>query len=51
MQPETRGADKEAYWQPTPKSGELSIIIRLYALKTEALDGRWIPPAIGTVKG
>ena len=50
IQPESPGRDKDSNWLPAPKSGELNITMRLYAPKTEALDGRWNPPAIsGTI--
>jgi hypothetical protein len=39
------GADKEANWLPSPK-GPLGITMRLYAPRLEALDGRWVPPAL-----
>ena len=40
------GPDKESNWLPSPASGGESITMRLYAPKPEALDGRWVPPAI-----
>ena len=40
------GSDKESNWLPSPASGYESITMRLYAPKPEALDGRWVPPAI-----
>ncbi len=40
------GSDKESNWLPSPASGSESITMRLYAPKPEALDGRWVPPAI-----
>jgi hypothetical protein len=43
------GADKESNWLPSPPSGTLGITMRLYAPKTQILDGRWNPPAIRRV--
>ena len=45
LQRESPGKDKEANWLPTPE-GEFSLTMRLYAPKAEALDGRWLPPAV-----
>lgn len=43
--PTDPGAEKSANWLPAP-AGPLRIIMRLYAPRPEALDGRWNPPAI-----
>jgi len=43
------GKDKESNWLPVPK-GPLGIVMRLYAPKPEALDGRWALPAIRKVR-
>jgi len=50
IQPESPGKAKETNWLPSPKSGELNITMRLYAPNVEALDGRWLAPAISRVK-
>lgn len=43
--PTDPGGEKSANWLPAP-AGPLRIIMRLYAPRPEALDGRWNPPAI-----
>lgn len=43
--PTDPGGDKTANWLPAP-AGPLRIIMRLYAPRSEALDGRWTPPPI-----
>jgi hypothetical protein len=40
------GADKESNWLPGPASGSIGVTMRLYAPHAEALDGRWVPPAV-----
>lgn len=50
IQSASPGADKEANWLPSPKSGALGVTMRLYAPKPQALDGRWNPPAIKRVQ-
>ncbi len=49
LQHDSPGADKESNWLPAP-TGPLSVIMRLYAPKATALDGRWSPPAIKKVQ-
>lgn len=39
------GMDKEANWLPAPK-GPFSVIMRLYIPKADALDGKWVAPAL-----
>ncbi len=50
IQHESPGKEKESNWLPSPdKGGPLSPNLRLYAPKPQALDGRWLPPAIEEV--
>jgi len=50
IQAKSPGKDKEANWLPSPDKDILGITLRLYAPKAQALDGRWIPPAIKKIK-
>jgi hypothetical protein len=45
FQNESPGQDKEANWLPAPR-GPFNLTMRLYAPKSDALTGRWDPPAI-----
>jgi hypothetical protein len=45
FQNESPGKDKEANWLPAPK-GPFNLTMRLYAPKSDALTGKWSPPAI-----
>jgi hypothetical protein len=50
IQNESPGKDKESNWLPSAKSGELSVTMRVYAPRPEALDGTWNPPPIKRAK-
>ena len=45
FQNESPGKDKEANWLPAPK-GSFNLTMRLYAPESDALTGKWNPPAI-----
>ena len=45
FQNENPGSDKEANWLPAPK-GAFNLLMRLYAPQSEALTGKWSPPAV-----
>jgi hypothetical protein len=46
IQRDPPGKDRESNWLPAPASGAFSMNLRLYWPKSEALDGRWSPPAV-----
>jgi hypothetical protein len=48
LQNESPGQGREANWLPAPK-GEFCVYLRLYRPKAEALDGRWVAPALTRV--
>jgi hypothetical protein len=50
MQNQSPGEDKESNWLPAPSQGVLGVTMRLYAPRTQALDGRWKPPAVKKVQ-
>jgi hypothetical protein len=50
FQNESPGSNKEANWLPAPK-GPFNLCMRLYAPKSDALTGKWNPPAITKVEG
>lgn len=45
FQNESPGKDLEANWLPAPK-GPFNLTMRLYGPKSEALNGKWNPPAV-----
>ncbi len=49
FQNDSPGKDKEANWLPAPK-GAFNLTMRLYAPKSDALTGRWNPPAVTRVQ-
>jgi hypothetical protein len=49
FQNDSPGKDKEANWLPAP-NGAFNLTMRLYAPKSDALTGRWNPPAITRVQ-
>jgi len=50
FQNENPGKDKEANWLPAPK-GDFNLTMRLYAPRSEALTGKWNPPAVRRTSG
>jgi hypothetical protein len=48
LQHESPGAEEESNWLPSPR-GPLSVTMRIYAPKPEALNGTWSPPPIRQV--
>jgi hypothetical protein len=45
FQNESPGAEREANWLPAPH-GAFNLLMRLYAPKSDALTGKWNPPAV-----
>ena len=45
FQHDTPGKDKEANWLPSP-AGPFNLTMRLYAPASDALTGKWNPPAV-----
>ena len=50
MQYDWPGKDKESNWLPSPVKSTFSVVMRLYAPKQPAIDGRWVPLAIQRVR-
>ncbi len=50
IQHKSPGDENESNWLPSTAEGVLGVTMRLYAPKPEALDGRWVPPAIKKVQ-
>ena len=46
IQSESPGADKQANWLPSPKTGTFKLALRLYVPKKPVTDGTWKPPAV-----
>jgi len=49
FQNESPGPDKETNWLPAPK-GAFNLCMRLYGPKSDALTGKWNPPAVTKVQ-
>ena len=49
IQKDSPGEEKEANWLPAP-DGPFYMVLRLYGPEPEALEGRWMPPAVQKVK-
>jgi hypothetical protein len=45
VQNQSPGADKEVNWLPAP-AGPFNLTMRLYGPKSDALTGKWNPPAV-----
>jgi hypothetical protein len=50
IQNESPGADMDWNWLPAPK-GEFNLTMRLYAPQSDALTGKWSPPAVTRATG
>jgi hypothetical protein len=50
FQNESPGKENEANWLPAPK-GAFNLTMRLYSPKSDALTGKWNPPAITKAQG
>lgn len=45
IQKDSPGAERESNWLPAPAEAFYTVM-RLYLPKSEAIDGRWVPPAV-----
>jgi hypothetical protein len=50
IQHDSPGTDKVSNWLPSCANGTFGVTMRLYAPKSPAIDGRWVPPAIRRVQ-
>jgi hypothetical protein len=46
IQSQDPGGERRANWLPAPAQGAISLTLRLYAPRADALDGRWNPPPL-----
>ena len=46
VQNEDPGPQQRANWLPGPAHGQITMTLRIYAPRPEALDGRWTPPPV-----
>ena len=46
VQNEDPGPQQSANWLPAPAHGQITMTLRIYAPRPEALDGRWTPPPV-----
>ena len=46
IQSESPGADQQANWLPSPKTGTFKLALRLYVPRKQVADGTWKPPAV-----
>ena len=50
IQHENPGRDLESNWLPSAATGVVSLCMRLYAPKSSALTGEWVPPVLKKAK-
>jgi hypothetical protein len=49
IQKDSPGKERESNWLPAP-DGPIYVVMRLYWPKEEALNGKWLPPAVKVAK-